>query len=115
MSRKKWYVVIAVVVVGAFGITLYWSNHAKTVEKEQQLMSELQQLRAAVQAYVTINKKKPESIEEAFGALYELSQRGVENVNKDDQGNRLDPFGNPYTYDAESGWVKSTSQDYAGW
>lgn len=66
------------------------------VEKGRLLMHELSMMRAEISRYKMTNRENPPNL----GIIH---------------GVTIDPFGAPYGYDTNSGWVKSTSRGYELW
>lgn len=91
--------------------------------KEVALRAELGNIRTSISLYLLLNRHLPESIREMVNKKYVLPyQEGgvinrayLETASVDKDGNPLDPFGNPYTYDAKGGMVKSSTKGYEVW
>jgi hypothetical protein len=113
MSRKFWYTIIALTIVIMVGFTLSSISSAKTALKEDTLISELKQLRSAVMMFKLERAANPETLLEALSnkantlspMLNEMKAQSVLN----------DPFGNPYQYNKETGWVNSSTEAYKSW
>lgn len=118
-KRSTYEVVIVVLVVGlsvalAFGL---FSGRNK-VNKGRLLMNELSMFRSAISLYNMTNHKYPQSLEELATSTYEVDLQKrpyVEFIHRSESGNVIDPFGNPYIYEKNSGWISSTSKGYTQW
>lgn len=115
MTRKKAYSLVGLAVVLALGITWVKISQARKAEQEQALLFELKQLRAAVEIYATASKVKPQDLPTALDAKFGFGQGVKWTVKRDDKGLPLDPFGNPYTYNTDNGWVASATPGYEKW
>jgi Tfp pilus assembly protein PilE len=106
-----------------------YSSYVRPV-KETALATELSNLRRAVNYFAMMNGRLPASLRELAeknievmrrpaiaGAEYEIVVVGryVEGMAADAAGNPLDPFGNPYVYDAATGRVRSGTRGYETW
>lgn len=93
--------------------------------KEVALRSELGNIRTAVILYQMLNKRNPESLREMVKESYllptqekrmiQIKRLYLESASADKDGNPLDPFGNPFAFDARSGIVRSSSKGYERW
>ncbi len=91
--------------------------------KEVALRAELGNIRTSVSLYLLLNRHFPESLREMVAERYVLpyqeegviSRSYLETASLDKDGNPLDPFGNPYTYDEKGGMVKSSTNGYEVW
>lgn len=118
-AKFEW-AIIAVVLVAALVVALGIYSKRDSVRKGKLLLSELNNVRAAVTMYKTLNKTNPPSLE-ALAKLnysFEPGQAGkpyLEGVKINNAGKVVDPFGNPYNYDTKAGWVFSSSKGYEKW
>ncbi len=114
MRRKVWYALIigvALVVVGAG----WYSNHlAAKAAHEQAIISELRQLRGAVQMYKLTFKENPKSLAAAMDAKYPFTTPTWSSP-RDKEGSPVDPFKRAYQYDPKTGWVRSATDPYQKW
>ncbi len=133
--------VMALMIIGIllFGALAYIQKASK-IAKEYALMSEISNIRSSSMVYMAVNKRFPESLEQLVRekvmvpfndpeAMEELEDMGIamkgggitisrsylEKVSVDEDGNILDPFGNPYDYDPDTGMVRSPTPGYGNW
>lgn len=109
-------VLIVVILTVVLGLGLY-AGRAR-MQKCKLLMNELSMLRSAVMTYKMINKRNPDSLGDLVATTYKADS--VEKPYLDTlpglvEGRVVDPFGAPYAYDPESGWLQSSSPDYRSW
>ena len=90
--------------------------------REVALRSELGHIRTAVIIYITVNRRYPVSLRDMVREGYTLptgsgliKYKYIEGMAVDKDGNLLDTFGAPFTYESETGWVKSSSKGYERW
>lgn len=81
---------------------------------------QLQSLRMSVNLFKVVEGRSPSSMVELASAKYSYpgedeSRRFVDNLFIDSNGRVMDPFGNPYVLDAQSGWVRSQTRGYEFW
>jgi len=141
-GRTVFETLLALIIIGILlvGAITYFQRATKVV-KEYALVSELGNIRTSVLLYFVINKKFPDSLKQMVDEKIILPFQDTEAIKKmtgnagitvqtgtiiidrtylekmsmDKEGNILDPFGNPYTYDARLGKVSSSTQSYGGW
>lgn len=118
-AKFEWGVIVVVLVaaiVVAFGIY----SKRDEVRKGKILLSELDSIRSSVTMYKTLNKANPPSLE-ALAKLnysFDVGEAGkpyIEKAKYGKDGKMIDPFGNPYKYDNQTGWVASSSKNYDKW
>lgn len=109
-----------VFLAGLLGLALlipwYQASHRRIVA-ETLLRNQLQGLRTAVQIYLLLNKSNPPHL---LAAADGASAKGTSllddlQLTADAKGNLLDPFGQPFEYDRQSGWARSTTEKYREW
>lgn len=90
--------------------------------REVALRSELGNIRTAVILYITLNRRYPESLRDMIREGYTLptgsgliKYKYIEGMAVDKDGNLLDTFGAPFTYESRTGWVKSSTKGYESW
>ena len=115
MTRKKWYAVIGITILMALGFTAVSIHVARKHEKEQALIFQLKQLRMMTEIYMKIYRVKSPDLLTAMEKKYRFGQPVEWKMKRDATGNPLDPFGNPYHYDKDSGWVYSITKGYEKW
>ena len=79
------------------------------------MIFELKQLRTMTEIYMKIYKVKASDLLTAMEAKYQFGQPVEWKMSRDAAGNPLDPFGNRYQYDKDSGWVYSITKGYEKW
>ena len=120
-QRPIWeWLVFAAVFVLAFALMGSTYTYQQRVSKQHALHYQLQVLRTAELLYTSINKKMPENLTELVEGQFSLSgeslgRRFIEHPPLLTGGALLDPFGNPYTYDPKTGWIKSSTPGYDYW
>ncbi|MBI4211157.1 MAG: hypothetical protein HY540_00830 [Deltaproteobacteria bacterium] len=75
-----------------------------TQHQSQLLMTELEYMRAGIVHYTLVHKQNPPSLAVLAKQLPHVAD-----------GTVIDPFGNPYRYDAKKAWVQTTTKEYAKW
>lgn len=90
--------------------------------REVALRSELGSIRTAIMIHITVNRRYPASLNDMVKEGYVLPTGGglikyefLEGMAVDKDGNLLDTFGNPFSYERKTGWVKSSSKGYESW
>lgn len=120
--ERKWFehvlVVLLVVVVGFLvASNLYYQDRSG---KQKMLFYQLQILRSSINLYKFINANNPANLEVLAVGIYkfpgeELARKYIENAPIDKDGKVVDPFGESYYYDAQTGWLRSSSSGYEFW
>lgn len=115
MFKKKSTIVFVLLLVLVAGLT--WTNVRKTTrtEKEKQLVYQLKQLRMGVEIFKKMNGQNPADLQAALDYKFKSDSTVQWSVTKDEQGRLVDPFENPYQYDATTGVVKSSLPTYEKW
>lgn len=115
----EWLVFVSVLVVA---IALMGSTYSaqQRLLKEKNMHGQLQILRMGEMLYTSVNNVKPNSLKQLVEGTFtlpgdNLARHYIEHPPTLVNGNLLDPFGNPYTYDPVSGWIKSTTPGYEFW
>lgn len=120
-SRRSLYEVIIVVIVVALTVVLTIGLYVERtkVHKGRMLTTELSSLRTSVTLYTVVNRKPPHSIAALLDETYEARDGSrrvfAEYAHRDGSGSIIDPFGMPYAYDPESGWISSSTAGYQTW
>ncbi|MEK6726146.1 MAG: hypothetical protein AABY54_06320 [Deltaproteobacteria bacterium] len=100
------------------------SNFLSSVRltREAALRIELSNIRTSIILYVTLNRRHPDSLRDMVRDGYTLptgsgliKYKYIEGMAVDKDGNLLDTFGAPFTYESRTGWVKSSSKGYESW
>lgn len=120
-KRAKYEVVIILLVIVAAVVIAFGISRAQSkAEKGKLLITEIEQIRAAITTYVTLNKTNPSDLASLTKMAYNFSpgeapRTYLANVKLDDKGKIVDPFGNPYEYDSKSGRVASATKGFEKW
>ncbi len=100
------------------------SNFLSSVRltREAALRIELSNIRTSIILYITLNRRYPESLSVMVREGYTLptgsgliKNKYIEGMAVDKDGNLLDAFGAPFTYESRTGWVKSSTKGYENW
>ena len=115
----EWLVFAAVFVLALTLMGSTWA-YQQRVAKQHALHYQLQVLRTAELLYTSINKKMPENLKQLVEGQFSLAgeslgRRYLEHPPLLTGDALLDPFGNPYTYDPKTGWIKSSTPGYDYW
>lgn len=113
-------VFLLVVAVGAVYFVAYTVYSDFRATKEVTLFYQLQILRMGVNIYQLVDHRNPANLGDMVTKTYQLpgdvsEKRFVEGIAADSDGRIFDPFGNPYSYDPISGWVRSVTSGYEFW
>lgn len=122
-TRKRpgweWTVFVGVIVIAA---ALVGATYAfqKNSAKQHALHYQLQLLRTAELLYASVNREMPENLEQIAKGTFRLpgddnTRRYLEHPPMIAGGKLTDPFGNPFTYDPKTGWIKSSTKGYEFW
>jgi len=121
MSRKTFEssILVAIAVV-TFGIMLISLRYEGKLNNQKTLFYQIQAIRTAINLYKAINRTNPPTLIALVTETYtfpdeERHRTYLEGASLGDSGSFSDPFGNPYTYDADSGWVHSSTKGYEFW
>jgi len=108
-------VVVALTVLMASGI--YQAR--LRVKNSKLLINELQMMRSAISLYHVVNKSYPQELGDLLEEEYSLGSEEMgaylKQMPPTKQGLVIDPFGNPYYYNKQSGWISTSSQGYTNW
>lgn len=120
-NRKSWEWLVFVIVIGLAVILMGSTYHySKQLNDRRQLYYELQELRNAATTFKALNKRNPVDIKDLVTATIMMPnditvRKLIDNPPKLVNGKYVDPFGNPFAYDAKTAWVKSTTPGYERW
>lgn len=114
---------VVIIVLFTFVLTIATFYFQRLVTKQRILFHELRVLRTSVNLYRAVNKRNPKSLNELATATFSFPGENVRRkyldyrIQKDGaKGTMLiDPFGNPYFYNPEKGWVRSSTKEYKFW
>lgn len=114
---------IVLVVVLTFSLTIATFYFQRLVTKQRILFHELRVMRTSVNLYRAVNNRNPKNLNELATATFHFPGENVQRkyldyrIQKDgERGTELvDPFGNPYSYNPQKGWVRSTTKEYEYW
>ena len=119
-KRRPSYEIVIVVAAVLLAVVVAAALTASRAELEKRslMTRELSAMRGAIAAYRLIHKVNPESL----GALAAARHRAggeempfIDRLPGGGEGVAIDPFGHPYAYDPNSGWVASTAPGYERW
>jgi len=115
--KYDWLVALGIllVVVGIYGSVIYGQTSRLN---EEALIYELRALRYAATTFYFMNDRYPNNIKELTVSVMNLSRgrtRFYLPKKFRDKDVILDPFGNPYIYDADTGWTTSSTKSYVDW
>ncbi len=118
-ARYEW-VIIAVVLVASIVLAFGIYTKRDSANKGKLLVSELENIRSAVEMYVTMNKANPPSLAALTKLNYsfEPGQPGkpyLTSLKASQTGEIMDPFGNMYKYDPKTGWAASGTKGFEKW
>lgn len=121
-EHKKWVervasVAVAVLTVAIFLVSMYFERQ---LNNQKLMFYQMQSIRTSINLYKAIKGHNPATLRELVFSEYkfpgeEVLRRYIENPNLDEAGDLVDPFGHPYLYDSESGWIRSTTGGYEYW
>lgn len=111
---------MAVAILVSLGLTLTSLNLERNVGKKKEMMYQLQMIRMGVALYKSIEKKNPDNLEALATTRYAFPGDGQSKLYLEVQyGDNIDffvdPFGNKYGYNKETGWVNSTTKGCEYW
>src|SRR3989338_2181252 len=92
----------------------------REVQNQKTLFYQLQLLRTSIQLFKAVMHRNPGSLEELASLEYQfpdevIMRRFLEYPVFVGDKKFTDPFGDPYTYDPQTGWVRSISGGYEFW
>lgn len=120
-GKRMWEILVLVVIVAAgIAFSAYVVMERGKVDKERQMIGELNALRSGVTLYTMVNKQRPTTLQDLISGTYEAGGSRLPYVVglKDEvknSGKFIDPYGNPYSYDTRKGWIYSSTQGYQKW
>jgi len=108
---------VAVLTVAIMGVSIHFERQ---ISNQKAMFYQLQALRTSVNLYKAITRRNPKTLHAMLDEEYsfpgeEMARRYLQGVMLDKKGEIVDPFGNPYTYDDISGWVRSSTSGYEYW
>lgn len=122
--------VITLCLIGILvGIVIPKYRHVARVAQETALKAELSNIRTSIRLFKMLNNRNPDSLRELMekkvmlpgrigGAPYSGSffkQAYLLKNAMDDEGHKVDSFGNVFIYDKATGEVRSTTKGFEGW
>lgn len=121
MSKKKYErALLVVVAVTTFVLMVVSLRFERNMNNQKLLYYQLQAIRTSVNLFKAITRSNPADLVELATSEYnfpgeEQKRRYLSTISTNDDGFIVDPFGNPYVYDSETGWVKSSTGGYDSW
>jgi hypothetical protein len=116
-KRKIEYVIFIVIALLTMGITGAAFRVEQRVAKQRIMFYQLQALRTSVNLFKSVLKRNPKSLRELAEAEFRFpgerrQRRYLDFAQINEEGLIVDPFGKPYVYDPNTGWVKSAMWRY---
>ncbi len=120
-GRSLWEnLVLGAIMVGMIYVAVLYYGKVSDQAKRKVLESDMRNLRLGISLYLYMNGTVPKDIRDLeekecieYTAGGELIKREyVKLITKDGEGYPLDPFGNRYTYNPETGMVHPTTPGY---
>lgn len=115
-SYETVIVVVAVLLAVIMGAALTASR--AELEKRSLMTRELSAMRGAIASYRMLKKANPTSLGELAAASHPVGEGDMPFIDRLPGGEAdaaTDPFGHPYAYDPQTGWVASTTPGYERW
>lgn len=115
------YDVLLVTIVAAVSVAIAVGIFARraSIVSGRAMIDELFVMRSGVLLYRSVNGACPPVLGVLDTEPYpDVGGKGVQyaqRLHRDEKGHVIDPFGNPYSYDSATGWVKSTTKGYERW
>ncbi|MBN1282450.1 MAG: hypothetical protein JXA24_01585 [Proteobacteria bacterium] len=109
---------VAAAVAASLAISISFYAARADFEKGRVLASELSAIRSSVLAYIAVRGATPDALADLFRSGYETGGEQRPFLHPQgmlEDGGLVDPFGNPYLYRRESGWVFSSTPGYERW
>ena len=114
---------IVIVVLLTFSLTIATFYFQRLVTKQRILFHELRVMRTSVNLYRAVNNRNPKNLNELATATFHFPGENVQRkyldyrIQKDGKRSNelIDPFGNPYSYNPQKGWVRSMTKQYEYW
>ncbi len=118
-GRSRYEVVIVTLVVAlAVAVSIGIFARRTRVEHSRTMIGELSAMRTGILLYKLLNRANPSSLDALMSERYAAAggeMPYLDNVYRDAGGKIVDPFGNRYIYDAQAGWVRSTTKGHERW
>ena len=123
-GRSLWEnLVLGAIMVGMIYVVVLYYQKTATQARLNVLESDMRNMRLGISLYLYRNAKVPEDIRDLekkevveYTAGEGLIKREyVKLITKDEEGYPLDPFGNRYDYNPETGMIHPTSPGYENW
>lgn len=114
---------VVIIVLLTFALTLATFYFQRLVTRQRILFHELRVMRTSVNLYRAVNNRNPKNLNELATATFHFPGENVQRKYLDyriqkngERDNELtDPFGNPYSYNPQKGWVRSMTKQYEYW
>jgi type II secretory pathway pseudopilin PulG len=113
-------IILLIIFLGLLGFVAANFFKQRELAKQQALYHQLVILRQGINMFQMTERRNPESLIELAMASYKIQDDGathryVETVKVDDKAQVVDPFDNPYNYDKQTGWVRSSTPGFMDW
>lgn len=120
MKRNLERATLAIVAFLTVAIMAASLHFERQLSNQKAMFYQLQAIRTSVNLYKAINRRNPENLGILVMDVYsfpgeEETRKYLHGMSANEKGELLDPFGNPYSYDYVSGWVRSSTPGYEYW
>jgi len=120
MASKVQRVALVLIALMAVVVTVFLVRMESRLGSMRLMRNQLQSLRTSVSLFRTVEGRPPADIGELVQGSFSYRDEDVRRPFVDpflvnEAGLILDPFGNPYSINPESGWVRSTTPGYELW
>ncbi len=123
-GRSLWEnLILGAILVGMIYVAVLYYGKVAERARMKVLESDMRNMRLGISLYLYKNGKFPEDIRDLerektieYTAGGELIRREyIKLITKDEEGYPIDPFGNRYHYNPETGMVHPTTLGYENW
>ena len=123
-GRSLWEnLILGAILVGMIYVAVLYYGKVADQARMKVLESDMRNMRLGISLYLYKNGKVPEDIRDLerekiieYTAGREIIRREyVKLITKDEEGYPIDPFGNRYHYNPETGMVHPTTPGYETW
>ncbi len=118
---RSTYEIILVAIVVAMAVAIVVGIYARrtTIHNGRVMIDELFVMRSGIMLYHALNGVYPPSLDALEAESYRDGEGKnvpfVQRLHRDDEKHIIDPFGNPYSYERRTGWVRSITEGYERW
>ncbi len=120
MNRNAERIILVAVAVVTFLAMAASITFERRISNQRVMQYQLQALRGSVALFKAINGRNPKSLNELVLTQFqfpgeETKHRYLDDPPLDREGRVVDPFGMPYAYEVNKGWVHSDTKGYGYW